>query len=52
MQHGVSGKVDGHLENGWGLVNKTLLVMGVGIAALIVTYICYMVLVAAFVLWA
>ena len=52
MQHGVTGKLDGHLEHSWGLIYKALLVTAAVFAALIVSWIVYMVLVAAVILWA
>ena len=51
MQHGVSGRLDGRLEHGWGLVHNAMLVLAVGFAALVVSWIAYMVLVAAIILW-
>ena len=51
MQHGVSGRLDGHLGHSWGVVHKALLVVAGVFAALVVTWMAYMVLVAAFLLW-
>ena len=51
MQHGVSGKLEGHLEHSWGLLYKALLVMAAGFAALIACYVVYLALVTAFILW-
>jgi hypothetical protein len=51
MQHMVSGRVHGSLGHSWGLVHKTLLVLAAGFAALVLTWIGYMAMVTAYVLW-
>jgi hypothetical protein len=51
MQHGVSGRLDGRLEHGSDLLHRALLVLAVGLAVLVVSWIAYLVLVAALILW-
>lgn len=50
MQHEVSGKLDGRFDTG-GLLRKALIVIVIGFAALVVSWIAYMVLVASIILW-
>lgn len=51
MQHGVSSGLDHGLEQHWSLVHKALLVMAAGFGALVVSWIGYLLMVGAFILW-
>ncbi len=51
MQHHVADELDGHLAHSWGVVYKALLVLSAGFAVLIVSWIAYLALVAAIILW-
>jgi hypothetical protein len=51
MQHHVSGRLDSHLVHGGGVLHTALLVMAAGFAALVASWLIYMVGVAAFLLW-
>jgi hypothetical protein len=50
MHLGVSGRVHGDLVHSWGVLNQALLVVAGGLAALVISWIVYMVVVAAFLL--